>query len=235
MLDKSNQRIRNMFGQIAGKYDLMNHLLSCQVDRYWRWRTVRLARPTGTAPILDVCTGTGDLAFAYWKVSAGHVPIVAADFCHEMLQVGISKKRRMGINGQVEFVEADTQRLPFPDDQFQIVSVAFGLRNVADTDRGLDEMLRVTRPGGHVAILEFSQPQLQPLKGIYHWYFRHVLPRVGQWMARNDHEAYDYLPASVGQFPSGQALADRMTAAGMQNVWFRPLTVGIATLYVGQK
>jgi len=158
-VDKSGQRVRGMFAEIATNYDRMNHLLSMHVDRYWRWRTVRLASPHGASPILDLCTGTGDLAFAYWKRTKGRVPIVAADFCEEMLQIGREKSQRAGINGQVTFVEADAQELPFEDDYFQIVSVAFGLRNVADTDRGLREMVRVCQPDGRIAVLEFSMPR----------------------------------------------------------------------------
>jgi demethylmenaquinone methyltransferase/2-methoxy-6-polyprenyl-1,4-benzoquinol methylase len=224
-----------MFGEIAPKYDRMNHLLSMNVDRYWRWRVVRLVRPEGNQPILDICTGTGDLAFAFYKKTAGQTPIIGADFCREMLDIGERKKSRAGINGQITFVEADAQHLPFPDDHFQIVSVAFGLRNVADTDQGLREMTRVCRPGGRVAVLEFTMPRWQPFKAIYGWYFRNVLPRLGRWLARNKSNAYDYLPVSVGEFPQGEALAQRMRAAGLSRVDYYPFTMGIAMLYVGVK
>jgi len=133
------------------------------------------------------------------------------------------------------FVEADAQKLPFPDNSFQIVSVAFGLRNVADTDQGLREMARVCRPGGQVAVLEFSMPRRRPLRGLYNWYFRRVLPRIGQAVSGSRLSAYDYLPTSVGEFPSGEALAERMRAAGLGDVTFTPLTFGVATLYVGTK
>lgn len=234
-VDKSGDRVRRMFGEIAPNYDRMNHLLSMNIDRYWRWRTVRLARPEGPDPILDLCTGTGDLAFAFHKHTRGRTPVVAADFCREMLEIGGEKKQRAGINGQVSFVEADAQELPFADDRFQIVSVAFGLRNVADTDLGLREMTRVCRPGGRVAVLEFSMPRFPPVRWVYGFYFRHILPRVGQMLARNKEEAYKYLPESVGEFPSGQALADRLTAAGLRDVRMYPLTLGVATLYLGIK
>lgn len=234
-LDKSGTRVRKMFGEIAPKYDRMNHLLSMNVDHYWRWRTTRIVRPQGEAPILDICTGTGDLAFAFQKRSQGQVPIVATDFCPEMLAVGEAKRRKMRFNGSFSFIEADAQELPFEDDHFQIVSVAFGLRNVADTDQGLREMTRVCRPGGKVAILEFSMPQRQPFKACYGWYFRRVLPRIGQLLARNNEDAYKYLPASVGDFPMGDELTQRMLTAGMSQAIFYPLTFGIATLYVGTK
>jgi demethylmenaquinone methyltransferase / 2-methoxy-6-polyprenyl-1,4-benzoquinol methylase len=234
-LDKSSARVQTMFGEIAGRYDFLNRLLSLGIDRWWRRRTVRLVPPDGDAPILDVCTGTADLALAYWRASRGGAPIVGTDFCHPMLEIGRRKCRQAGANLQVTLLEADTVQLPFPDDVFQIVCVAFGLRNVSDTDAGLREMTRVCRPGGRVAVLEFSTPTLWPLGAVYGWYFRHVLPRIGQALAQNTQSAYNYLPASVGQFPQKEALRDRMRAAGLNGVWFRSFTLGVATLYVGQK
>jgi demethylmenaquinone methyltransferase/2-methoxy-6-polyprenyl-1,4-benzoquinol methylase len=233
-VDKSGARVRQMFGEIAGRYDLLNHLLSMNVDRYWRWRTVRAVPPTGDGPILDVCTGTGDLALAYYRAAGGKLKITGTDFCHPMLVIGAQKGDRWA-KGEIEFLEADTQKLPFSDDTFQIVSVAFGLRNVSDTDQGLREMTRVCRPGGRVAVLEFSMPRWQPFRGIYGWYFRNVLPWLGQWLARNRQGAYNYLPASVMQFPEGEALVRRMEAAGLKQVTYRSLSFGIATLYVGVK
>jgi demethylmenaquinone methyltransferase/2-methoxy-6-polyprenyl-1,4-benzoquinol methylase len=224
-----------MFAQIADRYDRMNHLLSMNVDHYWRWRTVRLAAPRGSAPILDLCTGTGDLAIAFSKQTRGRVPIVGADFCAEMLRIGRIKAERAGSGGQITFVEADAHQLPFDADQFQIVAVAFGLRNVSDTNRGLAEMIRVCRRGGVVAVLEFSMPRWQPMKAVYGWYFREALPRIGQWLAKNDEEAYAYLPESVHAFPCGEALAARMRESGLRDVRFFPLTLGIATLYLGTK
>ncbi|MBC8353773.1 MAG: bifunctional demethylmenaquinone methyltransferase/2-methoxy-6-polyprenyl-1,4-benzoquinol methylase UbiE [Planctomycetes bacterium] len=234
-VDKSNERVQKMFGEIAPRYDLLNHLLSMNTDKYWRRQTVRLAPPEGDAPILDVCTGTGDLAFAYYKRTRGEVEIVGSDFCPEMLAIGDQKKEKLGCDGQITFVEADSQNLPFDDDRFQLVTVAFGLRNVADTDRGLREMTRVCMPGGRVAVLEFSMPGWQPFKAIYGFYFLKVLPKIGQWMMRNKQEAYSYLPKSVGQFPCGEALSERMRGAGLSEVRFHPMTLGIATLYVGTK
>jgi demethylmenaquinone methyltransferase/2-methoxy-6-polyprenyl-1,4-benzoquinol methylase len=234
-VDKSSDRVRQMFGRIAGRYDLLNHLLSLGIDRYWRRRTVRLVAPSGPRPILDVCTGTGDLALAYDRAAAGRTQIVAADFCHEMLAIGRQKAHRAGADSRIAFVEADAQSLPLPGDTFQIVCVAFGLRNVADTNRGLAEMARVCAPGGRVAVLEFSTPTRQPFKAIYGWYFRHVLPRIGSLFARNSGGAYAYLPDSVGEFPQGDALLDRMRAAGLSELRSYPLTLGVATLYVGTK
>lgn len=234
-VDKSSQRVQRMFGEIAPRYDFLNHLLSMNVDRFWRWRTVRMVRATSDRPILDVCTGTGDLALAFYRRTGGRVPVVATDFCPQMLEIGEAKKRKAGIDSGLTFVEADAQQLPFDDDHFQIVTVAFGLRNVADADLGLREMTRVCEPGGQVAVLEFSMPQRQPLRALYGWYFRNILPKIGQWLTRNSHDAYNYLPSSVGEFSSGEALAGRMRDAGLRIVHLHPLTGGIATLYVGRK
>ena len=236
-VDKSNDRVQEMFRQIAPRYDAMNHLLSMNVDRYWRSRAVRALALRPGVPVLDTCTGTGDLALAIAKQAPVGVDVIGSDFCNAMLDVARKKpvpEREEGAK-PVEFVEADSQALPFDSDRFQCVTVAFGLRNVADTDLGLREMVRVCQPGGQVLILEFSRPTMPGLKQSYNFYFKHVLPRLGQLFARNDKSAYSYLPESVGQFPDGQALADRMVAAGMTGVSFTPLTFGVATIYLGAK
>lgn len=235
IVDKREERIRRMFGHIAPSYDFLNHLLSLNIDRYWRWRTTRLVPPDRTGPILDLCTGTGDLALAYDRAAGGAVPIVGADFCHEMLQRAGSKVGRHGASERIRLLEADAQHLPFPADSFQIVTVAFGLRNVTDTDRGIAEMVRVARPGGKVAILEFSQPRGWLVGRVYRFYFRHVLPRIGQMISRSQDNAYRYLPASVMDFPDGEALAERLRRHGLADVCWHSLTFGIATLYVGTK
>lgn len=236
-IDKSNQRVKQMFGEIAPRYDLMNHVLSGGTDYYWRWVTIRKATPQGEAPILDVCTGTGDLAMAYWKRGKRRIPVTGTDFTEEMLEIARQKFDRMQTREgtRIDFIQADTQELPFEDNRFQIVSVAFGLRNVADTMRGLKEMLRVCLPGGRVVVLEFSLPGNRLLRTFYCWYFRNVLPRIGQFFARNSHSAYNYLPATVSEFPYGKALVELMEQAGMERVTHRPLTFGIATLYIGYK
>lgn len=254
-VDKSEQRVRDMFRQVAPRYDLMNHLLSLNIDRYWRWRAVRMLAVRNESPILDVCTGTGDLALAIAKRVGPTVPVVGSDFCGAMLRVAREKllrgkasvSRRSASeaaddsrgtnpgNQPVQFLEADAQALPFPDDSFQAVTVAFGLRNVHDTDRGLSELTRVCQPGGQIMVLEFSNPTLPGFRQVYQWYFEHVLPRIGQALARNDKDAYRYLQRSVGQFPDGPRLVQRMVAAGMTDVAYRPLTGGVATIYTGYK
>jgi len=235
LLDKRQSRIRSMFGNIAPSYDFLNHLLSLNVDRYWRWRTTRIVPPNGDAPILDLCTGTGDLALAYDRATGGRVPIIGADFCHPMLVRAVAKTQRRRASQRIRCLEADALQLPFPDDRFQITTVAFGLRNLADTDRGIAEMVRVTMPGGKVAILEFSRGQGWLFGRLYRCYFRFLLPLIGQLISRSKDNAYRYLPASVQEFPDGEALAQRLSRHGLADVKWHPLTFGIATLYVGTK
>ena len=212
-LDKSQPKIQAMFAAIAHRYDFLNHLLSMNVDRYWRWRTTHLAPlPNDGSPVLDTCTGTGDLALTYHKLAKGHNRLVGTDFCFPMLErAQVKKAARSGL----DFMMADTMRLPFPDSQFGLVTVC--------------------KPGGTVAVLEFSSPRLWPFSWFYRLYFKYILPRIGQLVSGSKDFAYGYLPASVATFPERQALADRMTASGLQSVRYHPLTLGIATLYLGKK
>jgi demethylmenaquinone methyltransferase/2-methoxy-6-polyprenyl-1,4-benzoquinol methylase len=235
LLDKREVRIRRMFNNIAPSYDFLNHLLSLNIDHYWRWRTTLLVPPTGPEPILDLCTGTGDLALAYDRAAKGKVPIIGADFSHEMLTRAEAKAQKKRASSRIRFLEADAQKLPFPDNYFQITTVAFGLRNVTDTDLGLAEMVRVTRPGGKVAILEFAQPRGRLFGKLYRFYFRNVLPLIGQTISRSKDNAYRYLPASVLEFEDGDTLVRRLEKHGLTNVRWHPFTFGIAALYVGTK
>jgi len=237
LLDKREARIQRMFGEIAPWYDFLNHLLSLNIDRHWRARTVRRVPPAPpvAAPILDLCTGTGDLALAYDRVARGLVPIYAADFCQEMLVCGARKASAAGARNRIHFVKADAQALPFPADTFQIVAIAFGLRNITDTSTGIAEMVRVARPGGRIAILEFSRPRNWLLGSLYRMYFRYLLPLIGQVLCRNRESAYRYLPESVLRFPDYDALAAQLRFHGLVDVVYEPLTFGIATLYLGTK
>ena len=234
-VDKSDERVRSMFGSIAGKYDFLNHLLSLNIDKSWRSFTVRTVPPTLDAPVLDCCTGTADLALAYHHAARGQTRVIGSDFCRPMLLIGNEKVRKAHAEGLVTLIEGDSQRLPLPDDAFGVVSVAFGLRNVRDTCRGIDEMVRVARPGGKVAILEFSIPRGPILGRLFLLFFRKILPWIGQKFAPNRYSAYEYLPRSVLQFPDGEALLSLLSARGLTDVKQHPLTFGVASLYVGVK
>jgi len=222
-----------MFSAIAPRYDLLNRLLSLSIDQHWRRKVVSLLPPaTNGLPVLDVCTGTGDLAILYARRYPG-TRVVGADFCAPMLEIARHKAEKAAV--QVEFREADALSLPFPDESFQATMVAFGLRNVADTDAGLRELARVTAPGGQVAVLEFSTPNVPLIRSGYLLYFQRVLPWIGQRISPNRLEAYSYLPESVLAFPEREALARRMEAAGLRDVAIHRLTFGVATLYLGRK
>jgi len=235
ILDKTDSRIRRMFGSIAGRYDFLNHLLSLNLDRFWRRFVTRQVPPSPGVPVLDCCTGTADLALAYDRAAGGQSPVIGTDFCHEMLVIGLEKVRKAGPRAQVRLIEGDTQRLPVPNDTFGVVCVAFGLRNVRNLLRGIDEMIRATRPGGQVAILEFSRPRGRVLGRLYLLFFRRVLPRIGQALAPNPDNAYSYLPASVMEFPDGDDFLRLLAERGLVQLRMHPLTLGIATLYVGTK
>src|SRR5579885_647442 len=234
-VDKSDRRVRRMFASIARRYDLLNHLLSLNIDRSWRRFTTRTVPPEPGVPVLDCCTGTADLALAYDRAANGRSPTLGTDFCREMLEVGREKVRKAGASSRIVLLEGDARHLPVPDDTFGVVSVAFGLRNISDTIRGLDELIRVARPGGKVAILEFSRPRGRILGRLYMLFFRHILPRIGQALAPHADAAYDYLPRSVLEFPDGQAMLDLLARRGLVALEQYPLTGGIATLYVGTK
>ena len=235
-VDKSSDRVRRMFGQIAGRYDFLNHLLSLNIDRYWRRRTVRLVPPDGPLPILDVCTGTGDLALAYDRAAGGRTPIVAADFCHEMLAIGREKARRAGADGRITFVEADAQSLPLPDDAFQIVCVAFGLRNVADTDRGLAEMVtRLLRPAAASPCWNFPRPRASRsrrfMAGIFATCCRgseNSSPQVGRRLRVSARQA-------SASFRKAKRCSNGCAPPASADLRCYPLTFGVATLYVGTK
>jgi len=233
--DKSNERVRRMFASIARRYDLLNHLLSLNIDRSWRRFATRAVPPEPGVPVLDCCTGTADLALAYDKAARGASPVVGVDFCREMLLVGHRKIEKAAAGDRVTLIEGDAQHLPAASDTFGVVSVAFGLRNVRDTVAGIDEMIRVARPGGKVAILEFSRPRGRILGPLYLGFFRKVLPRIGQAIAPNQDDAYHYLPRTVLDFPDGQDLLDLLGSRGLVHLTMHPLTFGVATLYVGTK
>ena len=234
-VDKSAERVRGMFASIARRYDLLNRLLSLRIDQHWRRVTTKLVPPRPGEPVLDCCTGTADLALAYDRAGRGGSPIVGADFCRPMLEIGSRKIQARRASGRIRLVEGDACRLPLPSNHFGVVTVAFGLRNVADTAAGLAELVRVARPGGQVAILEFSRPRGKLLGGLYLGFFRQVLPRVGQTIAPNAYQAYAYLPQSVLEFPEGDAMLALMSQQGLSDLVEHRLTRGIATLYVGTK
>lgn len=218
-----------MFARVARRYDLLNHLLSGSLDRVWRRRLARSLALQPGSRALDLCAGTGDQAEA---LRAPGVEIVAADFCLPMLALALPKFARGGTPSP-EPVQADALRLPFPDRHFDAASVSFGLRNVADLDGSLRELARTLKPGGELAVLEFAIPVRQPLRGLYLFYFRRLLPAIGRLVSR-DRSAYSYLPESVLGFPQRDGFVARMAAAGFRDGRFEALSGGILCLYRGR-
>lgn len=225
--------VRGMFGSIAPRYDLLNHLLSLNIDRYWRARTVKrvsgvLEKPG--ARVLDLCCGTGDLMLAL-QARNGAV-VYGSDFCHPMLVAARQKVEQRRVRSVL--FEADALTLPVADASVDLVTMAFGFRNLANYVRGLGELSRVLKPGGLAAILEFSTPPNAALSRLYDYYSRAILPVVGGWISGSK-DAYSYLPESVRKFPAAPELADQMRQAGFTNVRFERMTFGIVALHVGQR
>ncbi len=230
-----------MFGRVAHRYDLANHLLSFNIDRHWRSRTVRevreiLRRPEARA--LDLCCGTGDLLRALEEDGRlraleedGRAACLGSDFCHPMLTAAAAKLRKGGLRSKL--FEADALRLPVRDSSLDLVTVAFGFRNLVNYDAGLNEMRRVLRPGGMAAILEFSQPGNPAFAAFYGFYSRRILPVIGGAIS-GERDAYTYLPESVRKFPDAPELAERMRAAGFEDVRFIRMTFGIVALHLGR-
>jgi demethylmenaquinone methyltransferase/2-methoxy-6-polyprenyl-1,4-benzoquinol methylase len=220
-----------MFGRVARRYDLANHLLSLNIDRWWRAYTVRRVRHVLERPgarVLDICCGTGDLALALQERAAGS--IFGSDFCHPMLVAAAGKISRRG--ARTVLFESDALQLPLRDSSLDLLTVAFGFRNLANYQAGLAEMRRVLKPGGMAAILEFSQPSNRAFAALYNFYSRRILPVIGG-MLSGSRDAYTYLPESVRKFPSASTLADSMRAAGFAEVSYEYLTGGIVALHVG--
>ena len=224
--------VRRMFGRVARRYDLANHILSLNVDRLWRAHTVRRVIPILDRPearVLDICCGTGDLVLALAGRARGRV--LGSDFCHPMLVEASRKVRRR--RTAAALFESDALRLPLRDGSLDLLTVAFGFRNLADYDAGLAEIWRVLRPGGTAAILEFSQPPNRAFAALYNFYSRRVLPWIGGMLTGN-RDAYTYLPESVRKFPSAPELAEDMRRAGFRDVKFEYLTGGIVALHLGR-
>ena len=229
---EASRWVRGMFGRVAHHYDLANHLLSANIDRLWRARTVARVRDILRRPgarVMDLACGTGDLLVALERDA--HRALLGSDFCHPMLAGAKSKLARLGLKSTL--VEADALALPLPDASLDLITIAFGFRNLANYAAGLKEMRRVLRPGGAVAILEFTQPPNKAFAAVYNWYSRRVLPVLGGAISGAP-EAYSYLPESVRKFPEPEQLAAMMRTAGYAVVEWEYLTFGIVALHVGR-
>jgi len=228
-------KIAGMFDAIAHRYDTNNHILSAGLDYWWRRTAIRALKMKRTDRLLDMCTGTGDLAIAAVTGRRGApADVIGIDFSGEMLRFGLAKVRAAGLTSRIHLSRGDATRVPLPDASVDAASVAFGIRNVVDRERGCREFARVIRAGGRLAVLEFGTPQWPGLKQLYQWYFRAVLPKIGGLISGHS-DAYAYLPASVGEFPAPEAFAEALRRAGFSHVEWKSLTFGVVYLYVATK
>jgi demethylmenaquinone methyltransferase/2-methoxy-6-polyprenyl-1,4-benzoquinol methylase len=226
-------RVRDMFATIAGRYDLLNHLLSGNIDKRWRRLVARALAATlsnSEARVLDVACGTGDLALTLFE--SGSARIVGLDFCRPMLAIAAAKAA--GSGSTIPFIEGDALDLPFEDCSFDAATIAFGLRNLTSVEAGFKELLRILKPGGSLVVLEFSRPKAALLRSLFGIYFTRLLPLFGGWISGSK-SAYQYLPDSVSRFPDQETLAAMMTAVGFAGTTYRNLTGGIAALHIGTR
>ena len=229
----STSPIATMFDGISPHYDALNHLLSLNIDKLWRKKTAHRVAKQKPQTILDLATGTADLAIVLAKKNP-QAHVTGADFSEKMLAMGETKVKKQNLEHQIELMQGDAAQLPFADQSFDAVTVAFGVRNFEDRAKGLSEIYRVTKAGGQVAILEFSMPEHFPVKQLYSFYFKHLLPKIGKAVSK-DADAYAYLPASVESFPKPKEFKAILTEIGWQDCKATSLSFGIATLYVAQK
>lgn len=230
--DSKKEQVAAMFNSISPKYDLLNRVLSMGIDVLWRKKTIKMLAPGKPKLLLDVATGTGDLAIE--ALSLDPEKIIGIDISEGMLSFGREKLEKRGLSHKIELIVGDSEALPFADGHFDAVMVAFGVRNFENLERGLQEIYRVLKPGGQLAVLEFSQPESAPFKQLYQFYFSNVLPLVGKAVSK-DSSAYTYLPESVQEFPYGERFNSILSKIGFTSVSCTPLTFGIASIYMGQK
>src|SRR5215467_5015589 len=233
-VSKSPGKISAMFDAIAPRYDFLNHVLSAGIDRRWRARAIRSLRLTGSEGVLDVCTGTADLAMAARTATPRAARVVGVDFAGAMLEIGRDKVERAGLAHEVTFVRGDATRIPVTDSSMDAVTVAFGIRNVEDVPAACREMRRVLRRGGRLAILESAIPTMPVIRTAYLTYFRHILPAIGRLVSRHS-AAYGYLPDSVGAFATPAQLMSTLQASGFVDVAAVRMTCGIVFLYTARR
>jgi len=226
-------QVENMFNSIAPKYDLLNHTLSLNIDKIWRRKVVCIVKNKKPKTVLDVATGTCDLAIATARKANPQI-INGIDISEEMLNVGQKKIDKLGLSAQIKLQKADAENIPFDSNTFDAITVAFGVRNFENLETGLKEMLRVLKPGGVCVILEFTLPTVFPIKQLYNFYFRNILPAIGKKVSQND-SAYTYLPESVRAFPQRNNFTQIMQQCGFAKTRFRSLSLGIAAIYIGEK
>lgn len=225
-------QVARMFDSISHRYDFLNHFLSLGIDRAWRRKAIKLLRKSNPKVILDVATGTAD--FALQALVLNPDKVIGVDISNGMLEIGRKKIDRKGNSNIIELIHADSEKLPFQENKFDAITVGFGVRNFENLKQGLQEMLRVLKPGATLVVLEFSHPTRFPFKQLYNFYFKAILPKLGQWISK-DKAAYTYLPESVEAFPDGERFIKILGDTGYKNITCKPLTFGISSIYTAQK
>jgi demethylmenaquinone methyltransferase / 2-methoxy-6-polyprenyl-1,4-benzoquinol methylase len=226
------QQVAQMFDNISHRYDFLNHFLSLGIDKAWRKKAISLLKSHNPKILLDVATGTGDFALQALKLNPDKV--IGVDISEGMLQMGRKKINRLGLSEKVELMSGDSENLPFEENKFDAVTVAFGVRNFENLEKGLREIFRVMKPGAKLVVLEFSRPRKFPFKQLYNFYFKAILPKIGQLISK-DKSAYTYLPESVEAFPDGDNFTSILKNVGFKNTACQPLTFGISSIYSAQK
>jgi len=232
LFKEKKEGVKLMFNNIADRYDFLNHFLSMGIDKLWRKKTINLLRPYNPEIILDIATGTADLAIEALRLNPKK--IIGLDISTEMLAVGTIKIKQLQLENLIKLQEGDSENIPFPDNHFDAITVAFGVRNFENLEKGLSEMLRVAKPNGIIAILEFSLPNNKLIRMFYNFYFFYILPFIGRIISRNK-IAYNYLPQSVQNFPCGNNFISILNRLGYTNAKAKTLTFGIVTIYTGIK
>jgi demethylmenaquinone methyltransferase/2-methoxy-6-polyprenyl-1,4-benzoquinol methylase len=230
--DSKKQQVADMFDSISPKYDFLNHFLSLGIDIRWRKKAIKLLRDIKPKLILDIATGTGDFAIESLKLNPDKV--IGVDISEGMLSVGRKKLTKRKLNDKITLQSGDSENLPFEDNMFDAIIVAFGVRNFENLEKGMAEMHRVLRPGGKVVVLEFSKPKSFPFKHLYNFYFNTILPTIGKSVSK-DNAAYTYLPESVKSFPDGKDFTNILDKLGFNNTVCKPLTLGVSSIYTGIK
>jgi len=226
------EQIARMFNNISGRYDFLNHFLSLGIDRLWRKTAIGLLKPLRPQFILDVATGTGD--FAIQALTLKPQKVTGIDISEGMLDVGRKKIERLKLSRKIELLKGDSENIQFPDGTFDAVTVGFGVRNFEDLEKGLAEIRRVLKPGAVLVVLEFSRPQKFPMRQLYNFYFKNILPGLGRLIS-NDKSAYTYLPESVEAFPDGMDFENILKKVGFKETTCKPLTFGISSIYTAGK
>lgn len=226
------EQVAKMFDNISHKYDFLNHFLSIGIDIYWRKRAIKLLKSSKPKLMLDIATGTGDFAIEALKLNPDK--IIGVDISAGMLKYGKEKIIKLGLEHKIELMLGDSEKLQFDDNTFDAITVSFGVRNFENLEKGLTDMFRVLKPGGKVVVLEFSKPKSFPMKQLYNFYFKNILPILGKIFSK-DNTAYTYLPESVNAFPDGEDFLKVFEKSGFKSTKCIPLTFGISSIYIGEK